>query len=209
MKRLYAGVYWTLPVNWADFRDLPVEDIDAAAAASKTIRYQRECVRRYVRDEGGELAAEIAFMETRTDRATDAVRDVLRRKAPTRLGALTLLAVAFEENHHWRPNPFLKIAADELGLQLIRLSPDPITLDGELFDPARHFATWRDQDVRAMEQLRLAAQEGMQAARGEVPDGAGRWAKIATLLNSRGVKTVRGGQWTAENVRKFVQRSPD
>ena len=75
MKRLYAGVYWTLPVNWADFRDLPVEDIDAAAAASKTIRYQRECVRRYVRDEGGELAAEIAFMETRTDRATDAVRD--------------------------------------------------------------------------------------------------------------------------------------
>ncbi len=209
MRRRYVGLYWTLPVNWADFRDLPADDIDAAAAASKTIRYQRECVRRHVREEGGELVAEIAFMETRTDRATDAVREVLRRKGPAHQTGITLLAVAFEENGGWRPNPLMQTAADELGLRLIRLSPDPITIDDEVFDPARHFARWRDQDIRAMEQLRLAAQDGMQAALAQVPNGAGRWARIATLLNGLGIKTVRGGRWTPENVRKFVQRSVD
>ena len=48
MNERYVGVYWTLPVNWAGFRALPL-DVDAAAAASRTIRYQRERVRGWVR----------------------------------------------------------------------------------------------------------------------------------------------------------------
>ena len=32
-----VGFYWTLPVPWAGFVELP-EDIDAAAKASRTIR---------------------------------------------------------------------------------------------------------------------------------------------------------------------------
>ena len=48
--------------------------------------------------------------------------------------------------------------------------------------------------------------EGLQAALAEVPDGNGRWQAIAGLLNGRGIRTIRGGSWTAENVRKLAGR---
>lgn len=202
----YIVVYWTLPVNWAGFRDLP-PSVEMAAAASKTIRYQRERVRRYVRADAGRLIGEIAFMDTRTDRATEAVEDVLRREMPAYAGTkVTLLTVAFQEVHHWRPNPFMHQVADELGLSLVGLPPDPLTIDGQVFDPARHFAAWRKQDASAMTQLRLEAQEALQAALLEVPAGDGRWQIVAKLLNDRGVKTIRGGSWTRENVRKLSGR---
>ena len=202
----YVGIYWTLPVNWAGFRGLP-PDVDAAAAASRTIRYQRERVRGWVGEQRGTLLGEVAFMDTRTDRATDAVRDVLRRAAPAYAGqGATLLAVQFHEVHHWRHNPFLYEAAEELGLEVIGLSPDPLTIGSEVFDPARHFAAWRTQDGSAMARLRLDAQDGLRAALAEVPDGTGRWQAIAVLLNGRGVRTTRGGTWTAENVRKLAGR---
>jgi len=202
----YVGVYWTLPVNWAGFQDLP-PDVNAAAAASRTIRYQRERVRGWVRELGGTLLGEVAFMDTRTDRATDAVRDVLRRAAPAYAGkGATLLAVHFHEVHHWRHNPFLHGAAEELGLAVVGLSPDPLTIGGEVFDPARHFAAWRTEDGSAMARLRLQAHVGLQAALAEVPDGNRRWQSVAGLLNGRGVRTIRGGIWTAENVRKLAGR---
>ena len=206
MSGSYIGVYWTLPVNWAGFRDLP-PDVDAAAAASRTIRYQRERVRGWVREQGGTLLGEVAFMDTRTDRATDAVRDVLCRAAPVYAGkGATLLAVHFHEVHHWRHNPFLHAAAEELELAVIGLSPDPLTIGGEVFDPARHFATWRAEDGSAMARLRLDAHKGLIAALAEVPDGNGRWQAVAVLLNGRRVRTIRGGSWTAANVRKLAGR---
>ena len=206
MSGSYIGVYWTLPVNWAGFRDLP-PDVDAAAAASRTIRYQRERVRGWVREQGGTLLGEVAFMDTRTDRATDAVRDVLCRAAPAYAGKeATLLAVHFHEVHHWRHNPFLHEAAEELGLAVVGLSPDPLTIGGEVFDPVRHFAAWRTEDGSAMARLRLQAHVGLQAALAEVPDGNRRWQSVAGLLNGRGVRTIRGGIWTAENVRKLAGR---
>lgn len=206
MSGSYVGVYWTLPVNWAGFRALPL-DVDAAAAASRTIRYQRERVRGWVRGHGGTLLGEVAFMDTRTDRATDAVRDVLRRAVLAYAGqGATLVAVQFHEVHHWRHNPFLHEAAEELGLEVIGLSPDPLTIGGEVFDPARHFAAWRAEDGSAMARLRLDAHQGLQAALAEVPDGNGRWQAIAGLLNGRGVRTIRCGRWTAENVRKLAGR---
>ena len=44
MGRNAVGFYWTLPVPWAGFTDLP-KDIDAAVKASRTIRYQVQRVR--------------------------------------------------------------------------------------------------------------------------------------------------------------------
>ena len=206
MAAAYIGVYWTLPVNWAGFRDLP-PSVEMAAAASKTIRYQRERVRNHVRADAGRLVGEVAFMDTRTDRATEAVEDVLRRKMPAYAGMrVILLSVAFQEVHHWRPNPFIHRVAGELGLPLIGLPPDPLMIDGQVFDPARHFAAWRKQDASAMTQLRLEAQEALQAALLEVPAGDGRWHIVAGLLNDRAVRTIRGGRWTPENVRKLTGR---
>ena len=206
MRQPYLGIYWTLPVNWAGFRDLP-PSVEAAAAASKTIRYQRERVRRHVQDDGGDLIAEIAFMDTRTDRATDAVRDVLHRHAPTfPIVSPTVLTVRFEDNSHWRPNPFIHHAASELGLDLIGLSPDLLVIDGNIFDPASHFATWRRRDATAMARLRLNADEALSAALATTPPGEGRWQTIANSLNAQHVRTIRGGGWTPENVRKRAGR---
>lgn len=206
MTDRYVGVYWTLPVNWLPFRDLPA-DVDAAAAASRTIRYQRVRVRRYVDEAGGKLVAEIAFMDTRTDRATEAVRDVLRRnQAGLTAARPTLLAVRFDDPGQWRPNPFLDRAAADLGLDLIGLPPDPLVIDGETFDPARHFAAWRKCDGAAMAGLRYAAEAALTAVLTEIPAGNGRWAAVAALLNGRDVRTIRGGHWTAENARKLAGR---
>jgi len=202
----YVGIYWTLPVNWAGFRDLP-PDVDSAAAASRTIRYQRERVKRHVDAQTGKLIAEIAFMDTRTDRATDAVRDVLRRHAAVlRTARPTLLTVRFDAAHHWRPNPFIHHAAAELDLSLVDLSPDAVVIDDQVFDPARHFAAWRRRDESAMARLRLAAEEGLRAALAAAPMGQGRWSIIAERLNANGTKTIRGGNWTPENVRKLASR---
>lgn len=206
LQKPFVGVYWTLPVNWAGFRDVP-PDVDAAAAASRTIHYQRERIRLHVQENGGRLVAEIAFMDVRTDRATDVVRDVLRRQAGGYAGKdVTLLAVAFDAERGWRHNPFLVEAAGELGLELRLVSPDPLTIEGEHFDPARHFAAWRKQDEIAMATLSQAAHEALQQALEAVPEGRGRWRTMADWLNQQGVKTIRGGAWTSESVRKLVGR---
>ena len=206
MGETWVGIYWTLPVNWAGFRDL-APAVEAAAAASRTIRYQRERVRRHVREQGSRLIEEIAFMDTRPDRATDAVRDVLRRHGPALAEVRpTLLTVRFDQAHGWRPNPFIRLAADELGLSLVSLPPDPVVIDGMVFDPARHFAAWRRRDESAMARLRFEAAEGLRTAMAATPYGPGRWATVAKRLNATGTRTIRGGSWTAENVRKLAGR---
>lgn len=209
MNDSFVGIYWTLPVNWIGFRSLPPNVDAAAAAASKTIRYQRERVRRHVSELGSKLIGEITFMDVRPDRATDAVKDVLSREAqPYARKRVALLAVRFADIHHWRHNPFLQEAADDLGLELIPLEPSPLTIDGKVFDPIRHFEAWRKRDERAMDLLRVEAREGLQAALADVPEGDGRWRAVADKLNRDGIRATRGGTWTAENVRKLAGRLP-
>ncbi|WP_158169274.1 hypothetical protein [Methylobacterium mesophilicum] len=43
----FVGFYWTFPVRWAGFLDLP-DDVARAAQASRTVAYQRALVRRFV-----------------------------------------------------------------------------------------------------------------------------------------------------------------
>jgi hypothetical protein len=40
----------------------------------------------------------------------------------------------------------------------------------------------------------------------EIPEGPNRYKNIAHFLNERGIKAYRGGEWTAENVRKQLMR---
>lgn len=206
MRQSFVGVYWTLPVNWIGFRTLPL-GIEQAASASRTIRYQRDRVLLYLQENGGQLVDEIAFMDVRPDRATDTVRDVLQRNASAHAHTeVVLVVVAFEQTTYWRPNRFLENAAQTLGLTLLRLPPDPVMIDNEVFDPARHFTAWRRRDERALRLLKTAAQEALLTALADIPDGAGRWHRIAERLNDGGIKTIRGQTWTAENARKLTGR---
>jgi hypothetical protein len=205
MAGQFVGFYWTLPVNWAGFRDLPV-DVTAAAKASQTIRYQRECVRRYVADQHGELVDEIAFMDVRTDRATEIVEAELKQRASQYAGKATLLSVAFDEHHRWRHNPYLRAAAESIGIELLPLPPEPIELDGRRFDPIAHFKKWRSRDVEEKNHLRYEAFHGLTEAMQRIPAKRGRWAEIASALNTQGIKSIQGNVWTAEGVRKLATR---
>ena len=206
MKSACVGFYWTLPITWADFRRLP-SDIDGAAQASRTIRYQRERVQQWVRAEALSHVGEIAFMDVRTDRATEEVREAL--KDARRLCAhqhAVLAYVAFEERNLWRSNPHLRRQAEEPGLELVALFPDPITVDGRRFDPIAHFKASRVAERERMGELRRDAYAGLERALSVVPEGAGRWDAVAERLNRTGVRSLKGSTWTSENVRKVVLR---
>lgn len=206
MRSACVGFYWTLPVTWADFRRLP-GDIDGAARASRTIRYQRERVRQWAQHEAHSLVGEVAFMDVRTDRATEQVREALekaRRLCARRQAVLAY--VAFEERNLWRSNPHLRHYAGELGLELIALSPDPITIDGRRFDPVAHSKASRVAERERMGELRREAYAGIERALSAIPEGAGRWQAVAERLNIEGVRSLKGSAWTPENIRKVVGR---
>ena len=119
---------------------------------------------------------------------------------------VTLLTVDFAEKMHWRRNNFLRSAVERMGIHALTLPPDAVTIDEEVFDPARHFAAWREMDDHETAQLRQTAARILAELLVVTPAGAGRWAAVATELNAREVRTSRGGKWTAEGVRKAAGR---
>lgn len=200
----YLGFYWTLPVNWAGFTDLPRE-ADAAAAASRTIRYQRDRIRRWVHEEKGNLLAEAVFMDSRPDRGTDAIRDdIARLLAEAETRDATLLLVDFTQAFGWRPHGPLY---DLIGAspRCLMLTPDPVMIDGRLFDPARHFRQWRalDSAYRETKEAQLLAVGQTMA---DLRARGASHAAIAAGLNETGLKTANGRAWSAETVRKFLAR---
>lgn len=198
----YLAFYWTLPVNWAGFTALPAE-ADAAARVSRTIRYQVDRVRRWVKDEKGRILKETVFLETRPDRGTEAIRDDMAKilAQAESLGAAVVL-VDFSQAFGWRPHgPLFDMIAK--ARHCVLLPPDPVMIDGAPWDPVDHFRAWRALDLAwhdSKDTQKAAARAAMAALRAE---GASH-AAIAAALNARGLKTVTGRVWTAENVRKML-----
>lgn len=198
----YIGFYWTLPVPWAGFTSLPT-DPDAAAKESRTIRYQVERVRRWVKDDGGQLIDEEVFLELAPDRGSEQIVptiDQLIAKANAHKARLVL--VDFSEAFQWRKHGALW---DRLGDSRIcvRLDPAPLLLDGKAFNPVRHFRRWRQIDeahIAAKPELRAALIETAKSLR---EDGA-TYVAIAAQLNASGDLTPNGKDWTADNVRKLL-----
>jgi hypothetical protein len=166
-----------------------------------------ERVRRHVLENAGRLVGEFVFMDTRPDRGTDVVKETLirvRRACTEHRAALVL--VRFDEVNFWHRHQYLYDYIRDHGIRSEELSPVPMTIGGRQFDPSKHFQAWRRHDALAMESLRRKAGGGLAAALGEVPDRPGRYRELADRLNEQGIKTVRGGLWTAENVRKALKR---
>lgn len=207
MGEAFVGFYWTLPVNWRNFRTLS-HDPEEAARQSRTIRYQLERVRRHVAEvPGGRLVDEVVFMDTRPDRATPAVQEALARvRRVCAEQDATVLLVEFDQQHFWRPNPYLTAYLREHGIRSEPLSPDALTVGGRLFEPTRHFREWRERDAHASARLQTQARAGLEAALASTPEGSGRYRRIAERLNADGIETARGNPWTAESVRKALTR---
>ena len=109
MARNAVGFYWTLPVPWAGFISLPNE-IDEAAKVSRTIRYQRDLIRRYAKDEGYRLIYEEVFLEIEPDRGSDLILEPLRKvKKICHDQDAILLFVDFWGVQRWRAHGGLEV----------------------------------------------------------------------------------------------------
>jgi hypothetical protein len=198
----YLAFYWTLPVNWAGFTELPT-DADAAAKASRTIRYQVEVVRRWVKSEKSTLLREVVFMDIRPDRGTDAIKDEISKVlAEAAKKQAEVVLVDFSQAFGWRPHGPLFEMLSAAGTCVL-LPPEQQMIDGKLWDPVTHFRTWRELDYAhqmAKDELKGTALSTMTDLKA---DGAS-YSGIAKKLNDMGIKTVNGRAWTADNVRKFM-----
>lgn len=197
----FVGLYWTYPVNWAGFRALSA-DVDAAAAQSRTIRYQMERVRAWVSDEAGQLVDEITFMDTSPDRPTDAVHEAVSRVHPLCLAHNARVVIA--RFGRWRQHHFLHHSLSDLGIDFVELDPQPMTIDGILFEPIEHFRNWSTVNEAASAARRHDAIAALRIAAREIEAGPGRFQKIAEHLNGIDVKTFTGKEWTSANVKKAL-----
>lgn len=201
-----VGFYWTLPVPWAGFTDLP-SDVDEAAALSMTIHYQRNLIRRYAKDHRMDLIHEEAFLEIEPDRGTQHVRDGLRKvETLCRTHDSTLLIVDFSEVQGWRSHAPLHEWAQSSRIDVRLIYPDPVVIDGKSFDPHSHFSEWRQRQHMWTEgKSDRAAACRAEAAR-QRAEGAS-YAAIAATLNARGLSNVTGKPWTADNLRKSLAKA--
>ena len=205
----YVGFYWTLPIPSVGFLKLS-DDPDVAATQSKTIKYQREVIKEWVAEEGGLLIREITFLETQSDRGTDAVIHYVQQAARIcRENEATLLYVDFRQMCGWRPHQELTYAIEEEQIASVPVWPshETIMIDGKPFHPARHFKDHRMQHEKEAARRHDVAIKRLLKEAGNVSPGRGRNALIAEKLNAEGVQTFQGGRpWTADNVKKVLQR---
>ena len=200
----YLGFYWTLPVPWAGFGKLP-KDVDEAARLSRTIRYQRERVRRWVSDESGELVGEEVFLELAPDRVSDLiVPEVDRVIARCRSEDATLVLVDFSYEFGWRRHGPLWDRLESADVRFEKLDPIELEIDGAVFDPVQHFRGWREIERAHAEtkpQRRAALADAIERLGGE----HATHAALAEALNADGQFTPNGKMWTADNLRKFIK----
>lgn len=196
----YIGIYWTRPVPRAGFVTLS-PDVDIAAMQSRTIRYQRDLARRHVRDERGRMISEIVMLELAPDRATRESAASLQRVVTSSSADTMFLIVDFSREVNWRPHRFLWAALPARRTQA--LLPDPIVIDGMIFDPIQHFREWQSDDHmhRATKGNHRAL---IETALVDLSDMS--WAHKAAHLNDLNLPTHNGREWTADNLRKFMAK---
>ena len=212
MRKKYVGFYWTRPVPSVGFTSLP-RDAEQAAQRSRTIRYQRQLANARVREFNGEMIDEIVFLEVEPDRGTEFIAEPLKRAfAVCKEHSATLLYVEFWEKSQSRSHDYLLDLLPRIsrasGVEALKLYPDVIQVDGQPFDPVRHFRSWDDRIREEAAARRDQAHSAIRALADEIPEGPGRYQSISDELNRRGIPTLtsRKRPWTAENVRKFMSR---
>lgn len=206
--RKFVGFYWTLPVPSAGFTSLP-KSLDEAAQKSMTIRYQRELIARFVKNERGTLVGELFFLELAADRGTEHVEDVLTKAVDLcQKHKAQLLFVDFAQEGGWRNHPFMSRLMQRAPVSCLGLDPEPIFNDGQMFDPIAHFKRARKAaaDRRSASERRDAL---IARLREMLPGDLNTTAQVKALvarLNLAGVKTVNGRIWTEPNLRAFLRK---
>lgn len=207
MAKPAIGFYWTLPVPWAGFTTLS-KDPDEAARQSRTVRYQREVIRRCAKEHGYALIAEHVFLEIEPDRVSDQMQATLfNLRGQIRKTGAKLLIVDFADGHGQRRNIHLAELGEGSGLDVCVLKADPIMLDGRVFHPSRHFEAWQ-RERRAWSDGKAARILAATSRARELMAQNKGLAEIATQLDAEGLRSATGKPWTADGLRKTLKASP-
>jgi hypothetical protein len=200
----YVGLLWTLPVPWTGFTALP-KDPEAAAQASRTIRYQRERIRRWVKDEGGTLTHEEVFLELAPDRGSTEIQSVVDHLLQRcRAEKAQLVLVEFWTAFGWRRHGPLAERLSANRDLCILLDPAPLTSAEGHFDPVEHFRTWREvEGAHAASKADRKAE--LAHAIVERQEEHLSLAELARALNADGLVTPTGKPWSPDNLRKFLR----
>lgn len=203
MKRGAVGFYWTLPVPWAGFTELP-SSIEDAAQHSQTIGFQRKLIHDFALRHGLALVHEAAFLEIDPDRGSTLIHQALDKAAVTcREHAAVLLFVDFSSVQGWRSHePMLQWLRDA-EIETLPIEAQAVSMSGRRFDPFEHFAEWR------CKQREWTDGKGERAAVAYARAVALRSSglknpAIAQILNEEGVRSLSGRPWSADSVRKFI-----
>lgn len=190
----YFGIYWTYPVRWVGLTRF--DGVEHAAAVSRTIRYQREQILRHAASRTRTVRNEAAFLENAADRGTIEVAEEIAAAVRNRPD-LTPVLIDFAEPSGWRRHHELRERMISAGAEF--LPAEPAFLDGQQFDPIQHFRSWAERwadHAGAKEEHRETI---LAALKGAPPTGR------ATYLNSLGLLTHTGKEWTTDNLRKFLK----
>lgn len=200
----FVGFYWTLPVLWAEFRDIPDDPIEAARK-SKTIRYQREYARQHVKACGGKIIAEYAYIDNSPDRGTKFILPEINKAiARCRESNAILLYVNFSDAQ-WRPQRYLDDALAKYD-DREPLEPLPIQMGGSTFCPIEHFRRWRRLDKSEPTKRHRTALEALKAVAAKYAHLHRRHKLISDELNAKGILPPRAAKWTPESVCKNLER---
>jgi hypothetical protein len=215
MRKRYVAFYWTrwVPPQYVKqgtgFTSLS-ENPNEAARQSRTIRYQRELIKRFVTDEKGELADEVVYLEKHLDRGSEAIVPPLQKAGHLcHAKKASLLYVEFWSETHWRKHNYLLRTLKEIGrggIEVVPVVACPIHIEGEPgdFDPIEHFQTW-DEEIEYSRRRRDTAENALREMASKYP-GRGRYKLIAAELNDKRVPTLSGRtEWTDEIVRQLIK----
>ncbi len=209
MRQNAVGFYWTLPMSGDPLLRNTVrklnDDVDEAAKESRTIRYQRDFVRTYAKEEGYELIREDVFLEVHPDRGTENITiplTILGEYAKNH--SARILYVDFSAAGLWRSHDPMRRWFEANDVQNVAVPAVPMMIDGREFDPHFHFRRWRQ---RQQEWTAAKPQRSDQAARRakELREDGKSYLAVAQILNSEGARSLSGTGWTAESLRKFLK----
>jgi hypothetical protein len=202
-----VGFYWTLPVPWVGFTQLP-KDVEEAAGSSLTIHYQRDLIRRYAKDHRLVLVHEAAYLEIEPDRGSKHVQGALNKvRKVCREHDAVLLIVDFSEVQGWRSHGPLQDWAQSGKVDVRLIYPDPVVMEGKSFEPHQHFSDWR-QRQQEWSEGKAARAESARAEATQLQGAGMSLVSIAERLNAKGMPSLTGKPWAPDNLRKFLASPP-
>jgi len=201
MQRKVIGFYWTLPAPWAGFSRINELDVEKAAGQSRTIKLQREIIRRWAQEHRKEIVHEQVYLEIAPDRGSDQVRPVLKNliALATEQNA-EILYIDFGKEIRWRSHHFLE---GIVGSHIDSFMPIALR-DHEAKDLENHFSSWRKSHEEWQQDKTTRNRVAWDFAKALRDQGIS-FPEVALQLNDAEVHSPTGKKWSGDNVRKFLK----